>query len=232
MPTLRVMTYNLRGLRHGVDRVADAIESCAPDVVLVQESGPRGGFRRLASRLSMRSGSDPFSPFRRRIKNAILVRPPLALTSTRLHRLSQLERWYPRGALVSTVEGPQLSFRAVSVHLGVRPADRRRHGAELLGLIRSLPSPLIVGGDFNEGPDGAAASRSRTALVDAWMSAGAGIGETFSASDPRLRIDHLYVSPEIAPIASRVPRGSKVVGASDHLPVVADVAIPDRELSR
>jgi endonuclease/exonuclease/phosphatase family metal-dependent hydrolase len=221
------MTYNLRGLRHGVDRVAEAIASCAPDVVLVQESGPRRSFRRLASRLAMQCGSDPRVPFRRRIQNAVLVRPPLSLTSTRLHRFSHLEPWYPRGALVSAIEGPRVRLTAVSVHLGVRPADRRRHGVELLGLVRSLPPPLVLGGDFNEGPDGAAASRTRTALLDAWTAAGAGVGATFSSSDRRARIDHVYVSAEIEPNACRVPSGPRVARASDHLPVVADVSVPD-----
>ncbi|MGH2635249.1 MAG: endonuclease/exonuclease/phosphatase family protein [Actinomycetota bacterium] len=223
------MTYNLRGLRHGVDRVAEAIGGQSPDVLLVQESGPRRAFRRLAERLGMRGTSDPWSPFRRRIQNAILIRPPLAIESSRLHRLSRSELWYPRGALVARVVGPGLSIWCVSVHLGMRPRDRRRHGVELERLCGALGSPVVMGGDLNEGPDGAAASRIGRFMVDAWTTAGSGIGETIYSWDRKLRIDYVFVSTGIETDACRVPSEPGVVAASDHLPVVADVCLADGE---
>lgn len=222
------MTYNLRGLRHGVGRVAEAIASQAPDVVLVQESGPRRKFRRLGETLSMRPASDPPTPFRRRIKNAILVRPPLEISSSRLHRFSRGQLWYPRGALVASVTGPAVSLSAVSVHLGTRPRDRRRHGRELLAVARALGSSLVLGGDLNEAPDGATASRIAAELVDAWARAGSGAGETIIAWDRRARIDYVFVSRDVRPLACRVPDEPVVAPASDHLPVVADLMISSR----
>jgi endonuclease/exonuclease/phosphatase family metal-dependent hydrolase len=220
------MTYNLRGLRHGVDLVAEAIASQAPDIVLVQESGPRRRFRRLAEALSLRPASDPFSPFRRRIQNAILVRPPLEISSSRLHRFSRGQRWYPRGALVAHVGGPAISLSVASVHLGTRPRDRRRHGRELLALARALGSPLVLGGDLNEGPEGATARLVAGELVDAWATAGSGIGETITAWDRRARIDYVLVSRDVRPLTCRVPDEPAVAAASDHLPVLADLTIP------
>src|SRR5437870_504435 len=83
---LRVVTYNARGFRDGLDRVADAITTLAPDVLLLQESGSRRGLRHLGAAAGMEVAGDPWSPFRRRVKNAILVRPPWRIVQHSLHR--------------------------------------------------------------------------------------------------------------------------------------------------
>nr|MBA3691424.1 endonuclease [Actinomycetota bacterium] len=38
---LTVVTYNVRGFRDGVDRLAAVVERLAPDDLLLQETGPR-----------------------------------------------------------------------------------------------------------------------------------------------------------------------------------------------
>lgn len=73
---LRIVVYNVRGFRDGADRVAAVLHHLRPDVVLMNESGGRRRLRRLARDVEMDVAPDPRSPLRRRVKNAVLVRPP------------------------------------------------------------------------------------------------------------------------------------------------------------
>jgi endonuclease/exonuclease/phosphatase family metal-dependent hydrolase len=59
-------------------------------------------------------------------------------------------------------------------------------------------------------------------LVDACVEAGVGDGYTFSAANPRARIDYVLYSDDV------VARTAAVLStdASDHLPVVADLELP------
>jgi endonuclease/exonuclease/phosphatase family metal-dependent hydrolase len=221
------MTYNLRGLRHGEERVAAVIEAEGPDVVLVQESGPRSPFGRLARTLGMQAATDPIAPFRRRIQNAVLVRRPLRVSSVRLVRFSSRERWYPRGALVAEVRtGDGARCWLVSTHLGLRAGDRQRHAEELEHLCLELGPPLVLGSDLNDIPSAAAPARMAAALTDVWDRSGSLDGGTISHRGRALRIDYLFVSPDLEPERSWVPRTPDALDASDHLPVIADLRMP------
>ncbi len=218
---LRVATYNVRGLRAGAGAVAEAVRGLRADVLLLQESGGRLALWRLARRLGMAVASDPPSPFRRRVKNAVLARPPWRLEASRLFRFPEGDPWYPRGALVARLAGP-VALTAASVHLGLRPAERLRHARALAELSASLPGPLVLGGDLNEVPGGRAVGVLRSRLRDAWAEAGSGPGATYPASAPGARIDYLLVGAGV-----RV-RGVEVAAApaSDHLPLVATLELP------
>ncbi len=60
------------------------------------------------------------------------------------------------------------------------------------------------------------------AWVEAWVEAGVGAGHTYPAQGPYSRIDDVLTSDDV------VTRTAAVIttNASDHLPVVADVALP------
>ena len=73
---MRVVTYNVRGFRDGRGRVASVVHALAPDVLLLQESGSRRALRRFADDVGMRVARDPWSPLRRRVKNAVLLAEP------------------------------------------------------------------------------------------------------------------------------------------------------------
>lgn len=227
---LRVLVYNVRGFRDGLGRVAEVVGREAPDVLLLNETGARRALRRLARTLGMEAAADPWSPFRRRVKNAVLVRPPWRLIARRLHRFPRSERFYPRGALIARVGRSGARLWAVSVHLGLHPGERRRHAEELADLVRGLRGPALVGGDLNDTPEGRAARHLGERLWDVWASAGDGVpgGATFPADDPTARIDYLFVTDGIAIEQVTVPAGAEVAAASDHRPVCALVRLaPD-----
>ena len=83
---MRVVTYNVRGFRDGRERVAAVVRGLHPDALLLQETGPAHDLRRFAQDVGMRAARDPWSPFRRRVKNAVLLADPWRFTSVELVR--------------------------------------------------------------------------------------------------------------------------------------------------
>ncbi len=219
---LRVATYNVRGFRDGLDGVARVVESHRLDLLLLQETGPRHTLRALAHSTSMEAAADPFSPFRRRVKNAVLVGPPWRILRQRLHRFAGSSRLYPRGALIAEVGRAERRLWAVSIHLGLSPLERDAHVRELASVCKALAgAPIVIGGDLNARPGEQAPLVLGGPFEDVWPAAGNGGGETFPARDPAARIDYVFVSTEL------VAESASVVGAptaSDHLPVVAELS--------
>jgi len=220
---VRVVAYNLHNFRDDRASLLALLRDLAPDVVLLNETGARHRLRRLARELGMAAAADPSSPLRRRVKDAVLVRPPLALAEYRQHRFARSARFYPRGALLARVDAGPVRWWAVAIHLGLRGDERLRHVAELLAELADLDDPIVVGGDANERPDGPAMARLRDRLVD--IAHGAAAAGTFPSDVPTARIDHVFVSSDVRVVNTFVPDDARVARASDHRPVVADLEI-------
>lgn len=222
---VRVVTYNVRGFRDGLGRVAAVVRELAPDVLLLQETGSRRDLRRFAAEVGLRAARDRWSPLRRRVKNAVLFAEPWSLVSFRLERFADAPRWYPRGALVARASAGSGDIWAISIHLGLGGAERARQASRVTELVAELVDGLvIVGGDLNATPEMRATARIAGALRDAWDQAGEGEGWTFPASAPTARIDYVFVGEGGSVIAARV--GAEGAGrASDHLPVAVDVRL-------
>ncbi len=58
---VRVVVYNVRGFRDGLNRVANVVRHFEPDVVLLNESGPRRRLRRFAREVGMHAAADPWN---------------------------------------------------------------------------------------------------------------------------------------------------------------------------
>jgi endonuclease/exonuclease/phosphatase family metal-dependent hydrolase len=218
---LRVVTYNVRGFRDGLDRVANVVSHFEPDVLLLNETGGRLALRRFARAVGMELAPDPWSPFRRRVKDAVLARSPWHIASSRQRRFPTTSRLYPRGALVAELRRAGARIHAISTHLSLHPGERRRHAETLAELVRGLHTPAIVGGDLNEPPDGKAAALLGARFGDAWLLGGDTDGLTFPADDPTGRIDYLFVTEGIRVERAVVPGGPDARTASDHRPVIA-----------
>lgn len=218
MSEVRVASWNVHGLRDGVDAVAEAIRTERPDVLLVQESGSRGGLRALGEALRMIVASDPIVFPRRRIRNAVLVRPPIRLRGNRLMRFRGGSWFAPRGAMIAEADG----LTVVSLHLGLNPAERREHVRQLLEAIGRDSPKVVIGGDLNAHPDDPAVVAIAEAYPDAWASAGEGPGLTMPARRPTARIDAIFTGAAVRPRRARTVVHAT---ASDHLMVVADLEL-------
>lgn len=223
----RVVVHNVSGFRGGLDTAQRIVDRFAPDVVLLNETGSRRRLRRFARRVRMRAVADPWSPFRRRAKNAVLVRPPWRMLDRRSLRFAGSARLHPRGAIVASIGQSGYRVRAVSVHLGLQPSERLRHVEELSDALRGLGGPIVLGGDLNETPDRRAASFLGERFWDAWLLGGDAAGETFPSAEPTARIDFLFVSEGVTVERVVVPGDEDARRASDHRPVIAELTLAE-----
>jgi endonuclease/exonuclease/phosphatase family metal-dependent hydrolase len=244
VPSLRVMSYNIRSGNGNLDGTADAIRAATPDIVALQEVdvhwAERSSFVDQASTLGGRlrmqvrfariyrlpgaSASEPPREF----GVALLSNYPIARWSNdTLTRLSTQEA-NPRpapmpGLLEATIDVRGALVRVFNTHLDYRsdPHVRQQQVTEMLARIGEMSQPTIVFGDMNAKPDAPELQPLLHRLHDAWSSAGAGNGFTYPAEAPSERIDYVLVSPHFHIRSASVP----VTEASDHRPVVVDLLL-------
>lgn len=226
MPRLRLLAYNVHGLRAGARKVARAIAEEWPDVILMNECGFLGiRLRRFARVLGMEStsGLRLFRP----VTNAVLVRPPWRIIDRQNLEFARRKRLQRRGVVTARIGHAGFRLTAASAHLGLSDPERVRHAEELTNFLAGLPGPLVLGGDLNEGPERPAARWISERLWDVFGSAGEGTGHTFPSQNPRARIDYLFLSEGITVDRVWVGDDAAKIGASDHRPVFADVIVEE-----
>jgi endonuclease/exonuclease/phosphatase family metal-dependent hydrolase len=239
------MTYNVHGCvgldwRLDLLRVARVIEAERPDVVALQEldversrSRSRDQPRLLAEHLGMHLA---FSSAREcdggRYGNAVLSRHPLeSIRSACLPRLHGDRE--ERALQWVKIHAPRYSLNILNTHFGLDQRERLLHAETILGPEWAhdacAAGPTIVCGDFNASPRSPVYRQLTALLRDAQLALphARRSAATFPAILPVLRIDHVFVSSEIAVIGCRAARGLRARLASDHLPLVADVDVPE-----
>ena len=93
--------------------------------------------------------------------------------------------------------------------------------------LETVSEPLVVVGDFNVLPVGGAYKRMRERFQDAWEINGEAAGLSYPADKPAKRIDYIFYPKAVG---LRVKRAWVVKTlASDHLPVIADLEINNRD---
>jgi endonuclease/exonuclease/phosphatase family metal-dependent hydrolase len=153
--------------------------------------------------------------------NALLSRWPVVAHQ---HEDISDHRFEQRGLLHVEVLVHGRSVHVVVVHLGLFRASRARQVTQLQGFIeREVPptAPLLVAGDFNDW--GVAVQRAFEA-----SNLRAFKGEhqaTFPARLPVVQLDYIYARG-LKPLGVRVPRGRIWWRMSDHLPLIAEFALP------
>ena len=128
---------------------------------------------------------------------------------------------------IETTEG---ALNVINTHLGLVPREQQRQAAFLAGpaWLRHphCKGPKILLGDFN-----ATASSVVYRTFVAQLSAARSLSPqrsptaTFPSPLPVLRIDHLFVSPEIRVRDVFAPFSPLTRAASDHLPLTMDFEI-------
>ena len=114
--------------------------------------------------------------------------------------------------------GPDAAERArVWSRLSASWHQRSKQAEIVAAAAEESPYPVIVAGDFNDGPVSYALGQFRCALDDAFSSAGSGIGATYIGKLPGLRIDYILHSPALAPTDFE----TMSTRLSDHRPVRA-----------
>jgi endonuclease/exonuclease/phosphatase family metal-dependent hydrolase len=228
--TLRVMTYNIhhgRGRDGKIDlhRIAHVIKSISPDLVALQEvdyitnrSGRVDQGLVIAEVLRMEHavGHNWFMG-EGAYGNVFMSRFPLK----RIQNIDlSFSRCEPRGCLVTTVQANGKTMRVGTLHLGLAKAER---GHQCGRLFLDEPFDLLLG-DFNSFPFSRTSRLIRQSYLDAFSERGRGKGSTFQKFRLGLRLDYIYCGPAWTPLDCWVERSGESALASDHFPLVADLA--------
>lgn len=90
--------------------------------------------------------------------------------------------------------------------------------------ISESPYPVIVAGDMNSVPNSYEYYAIGRGLKDAFLNGGKGLGTTFPGFGYPLRLDYVFVSPEIQVKDYRIEKTKH----SDHFPVIVELEIPTK----
>ncbi|MBS1562938.1 MAG: endonuclease/exonuclease/phosphatase family protein [Bacteroidetes bacterium] len=90
--------------------------------------------------------------------------------------------------------------------------------------LDSSPYPVILCGDFNDVPNSFAYFKIKGDRTDAFLRRGFGVGRSFASLSPTLRIDYIMADPQLKVTAFK----KTVTPWSDHYPLVADFALPEK----
>ncbi len=249
---VRLVTFNTHhgvggDRRHDLPRLARVLADTDADVICLQEVDRHYGARSedvdqallLSRALDMqlawgpaidepRPGNQP----PRQYGNALLSRLPILVSD--VHSLPGGGE--PRSALRTMLELDGGTLWVTNTHLSTgQPGRRAEQVATLAALHTDSMAAGVLVGDFNAGPDAPELAGLRGRFADAWELADErddqsgwrfwqhDDGLTHPAHSPHRRIDQVWVSPGIAVPEARVLDAR---GASDHLPLMVDLAVP------
>ena len=218
---LRVLCWNVRGLRDDVDALVETVVAAQPQLFVVQEARRVVRWQASAAELARRCGLVVVRGGPEASGNLLLASLAVDVRDTGVVRLPYTRFQYPRAAVVLDGALAGRPFTAAGVHLGLTGEERLAHAPLLLD---ALPTdrPAILAGDFNETAAGPAWQLLAATLSDVGA---ADPTPTFSTRSPRRRIDGLFTSPGLAARGYRVLDTPAVRRASDHFPLFAEVEL-------
>jgi len=237
----RILTYNVHRCvgvdrRLDVARVADVIAALEPDIVALQELDVgRARTDGVDQAHEIARQLDMACHFNAAVRveeeqygDAILTSYPERLVKAApLPSLKPTLGLEPRGALWIAAEIDGVEVQVINTHLGLAPQEQQGQARALAGpewLAREdCQGPTILLGDFNATATSVVYRTLTARLGDARrLSPTRRSSSTFPSRLPFLRIDHLFVSPEIRVLDLDAPYSPATRVASDHLPLVMD----------
>jgi endonuclease/exonuclease/phosphatase family metal-dependent hydrolase len=225
--TIRFMTWNIHSAV-GPDgvfdliRVSDLIRHHNPDILALQEVDARG---RTAP------SPPPFEFFQEITGHAAVARTITApdgdyghmlvsrwpLTDISLHDVSVPKR-EPRFVIEAKSQTPQGSIHISAVHLGLKLFERRHQAGRLASFAETDAVASVMMGDFNEWVWRADVRYYLQHRLPSYT-----LIKTFPTFCPILSPDRIYCGKSARIVRAFTDRNAR--RASDHLPVIADIAI-------
>ena len=218
---LRVLSYNVHGLKDDRAALTGLVRELAPDVVIVQEAPRRFRWRHKCAALADDFGMVVAAGGLPSLGNLLLVSLRVRVHETWCVRYPLTPGRHLRGAAFARGSVRGATFTVSGSHLATDPVERPSQAARWKAEIAGVEGPVIAGGDLNEGPDGGAWRAVADGLVTSPAAA-----LTFPATLPRRQIDAVFVTPDIAVERYEVIETDQARRASDHLPILADLMLP------
>jgi endonuclease/exonuclease/phosphatase family metal-dependent hydrolase len=229
VPVLRLLSYNIRSLRDDAAAVVGMIRSVKPHIVCVQEAPRLLRWRSKCAALARRSGLVVVTGGRPAGANLILSTLDVDVLATRDVLFTKDRCLHQRGAALAVLRFSGAPFALAGTHLDLVAEARLRHVGELgraLSAIAPAGVPTVVAGDVNDLPGSATWTQLTADRLDAWAAVGDGDGFTYSARNPRRRIDGIFTSPGARPISAQVIESPDGRRASDHRPLFVEIELP------
>ncbi len=225
MSTLRLLSYNVRALKDDAAAVAAVVRACDPDVVCIQEAPRFFRWRTRCATLASDCGLFYVTGSRRTGGAVLMAHLRVDVGEAREGMLTKHRGLHQRGIAGALVTKGGVEVLVVSAHLGLDAAERVQHAGEVLDLLgQSESRHVVLAGDLNSRPG---SEPWRVLHAGGLRDGGPDSGPTFSATDPRKRIDAVLVSPDVGVLDYRVVHEPGVERATDHLPVLAVLDLPE-----
>jgi endonuclease/exonuclease/phosphatase family metal-dependent hydrolase len=222
----RIVSLNCAG---GDAKAAAEVAGYQPDIVLLQESPGSRSLEHIGQQLfgkdaAMIAGFDA-SVIVRGMASPVPVPRSLRGIMTQAHvRLtSGFEAEVVSTRLTPILFRPELwsldTWRSQRQNREARREQVRQIAEQLAQVPKGVP--LIVGGDLNAPAGDAAFRLLQPRLRDAFREGGVGWGDTATNDTPILRIDQIWVSEQLRPVAVL----ARKTRYSDHRMVICDVVL-------
>jgi endonuclease/exonuclease/phosphatase family metal-dependent hydrolase len=223
----RILTWNIhKGIgadrRYDLGRIIDLTRRHEPDIVALQEVDSRGRDPTNLPLAAFKLALGTHAAEARTIVaedghygHVLISRWPLEHVA--LHDVS-IGRREPRCAIDAVIGTPRGSFRVIATHLGLGMGERKRQIERLVEIARTATEPegLVMLGDFNDLHG--EVRRALGKVLPAWSAL-----RTFPARRPIFKLDRIFCRP--AGALRQCWTDSEAGRASDHLPVIADLAL-------
>lgn len=234
---MRVMTYNIHSAynidgRQDPEEIARVIEESGAEIITLQEvsrgwliNGSTDLAAWLARRLDMhflfKGTTGPMWG------NAILTRAPIM--DHGFGGLPSDGSLIGRGYLWAKIDvGAQDPIQIIATHLHHIEEEVSVRLAQVPVVLQywdHAPRSVLLG-DLNARPGEADMNLILQAgLIDSWTEVGSGVGYTFDAGDPFMRIDWIWHTPDLMALDAEVLEST----ASDHRPVIITLDVNGRE---
>ena len=236
---IRIATFNIH---HGagpddvldLEHTAEVIAATDADVVAVQEvdrhfrdrSDWKDQAGELARMLAMRVvfganiDLDPLEPGQPRRQYGCAILTQGAILSWRNTWLPKYPTSEQRGLLEAVVQIHGTRLRVATTHMQhTDDAEWQEQADAIVDLLAGSPEPVFLTGDTNAVPEFPGMTTFTSRFTDVWAAVGIGEGLTTS----HWRFDYIFTPPN----ADIRHAWLICTDASDHLPLVADVVLPE-----
>jgi endonuclease/exonuclease/phosphatase family metal-dependent hydrolase len=226
-PRLRVLSYNVHGLRDDTAALAAVVRAAAPDVMILQEAPRRFRWRTRSAALANSFGLVVAGGGLPALGNLVLTALRVRVHEEWCLQFPLTPGRHLRGAVFVRCSVGRTPFAVAGSHLATDPRERPGQAVILKKALADVDVPLVLGADLNERPGGNAWRTVADGLVDAAVAAGQADGLTFPVADPRHRIDAVFVDPRCEVLRYEILDSPEARRASDHFPVLVELVLPD-----
>ncbi|MBV1852528.1 endonuclease/exonuclease/phosphatase family protein [Catellatospora tritici] len=223
--TLRVVSYNVHSLRDDLSALASVVRDLDPDVLIVQEAPRRWRWRTKCAQLADSFGLVMGAGGLPGLGNVIMTNLRVRVREHWCLRYPLTPGRHLRGAVFARCEVyGRDPFVVVGSHLSTDDVERPAQAALLRPALAAVREPIVVGLDLNETPGGPSWGLLTEELADAAALAGRGDQGTFPTHGVDRRLDAILLDRRLELVDYRVHETEQAVRASDHYPLVVDLA--------